>query len=170
MHKELQNSNWVFAVRRISTEVEIREFINLCQLLRGVSLNMNKKDEILWRWTTNEDYSASSSYKIQFQGSHPPFQTKKLWKARAEPKVKIFWWTSMHQKNLTADNLDARGMPHNPLCPLCGMEPEDAKHLLINCVFTREIYRLIWLWFGMRGQCLHCAPSVAWSRRMPSTY
>jgi hypothetical protein len=46
-----------------------------------------------------------------------------------------------------------------PLCPLYGMEPKDAKHLLINCVFTREIYWLIWLWFGMRGSVCTCPPS-----------
>jgi hypothetical protein len=57
---------------------------------------MDEKDEILWKWMLNRDYSASSTYKIQFQGSHPPFQTKKLWKARAKPKVKNFGWTLMH--------------------------------------------------------------------------
>jgi hypothetical protein len=57
------------------------------------------------------------------------------------------------------DRQSARGMPHNPVCPLCGMEPEDAKYLLINCVFTREIYRLICVWFGMRGSTSTCLPS-----------
>jgi hypothetical protein len=96
VQKELQKTNWVYAVGHISTEVELREFINLWQLLRGVTLNMDEKDEIIWKWTPNEDYSTSSSYKVQFQGSHPPFQIKKLWKARAESKVKNFGWTSMH--------------------------------------------------------------------------
>jgi hypothetical protein len=80
---------------------------------------------------------ASSAYAVQFQGSHPPFQSKRLWKARTEPKVKIFGWTTMHQEILTADNLGIRGMQHNPLCPLCNAEPENVKHLLINCVFTK---------------------------------
>jgi hypothetical protein len=46
----------------------------------------------------------------------------------------------MHWKILTINNLAGRGMMHNPLCPLCGREPEDAKHLLINCDFTKEIF------------------------------
>jgi hypothetical protein len=60
-------------------------------------------------------------------------------------EVKIFAWTTMHQKNLAADNLTIRGMQQDPLYLLCNLEPEDAKHLLINCIFTREFYRLIWL-------------------------
>jgi hypothetical protein len=49
MQKELQNDNWVYAVRHISTEVELREYINLWQFLKGVILNMDEKDEILWK-------------------------------------------------------------------------------------------------------------------------
>jgi hypothetical protein len=51
LHKELQNDNWMYAVRHISTEIQLREYINLWELLRGVSLNMDEKDEILWKWT-----------------------------------------------------------------------------------------------------------------------
>jgi hypothetical protein len=50
----------------------------------------------------------ASAYKIQFQGSHMPFQIGTLWTARVEPKVKTFVWTAMHKKILTADNLAAR--------------------------------------------------------------
>jgi hypothetical protein len=38
-----------------------------------------------------------------------------------------------------------------PPVPSLQREPEDTKHLLINYDFTKEIYRLIWLWFGLRG-------------------
>jgi hypothetical protein len=35
------------------------------------------------------------AYSIQFQGSHAPFNTGKLWKAKAESKVNFFEWTAM---------------------------------------------------------------------------
>jgi hypothetical protein len=72
--------------------------------------------------------------------------------------VKIFGWSSFHQKIITADNLSLRGIQHKPNCPLYDAEPEDAKHLLINCAFTKEVYRFIWLWFGLRGIALPCFP------------
>jgi hypothetical protein len=65
----------------------------------------------------------------------------------------------MHQKIFTTDNLSLRGMQHNQLCPLYNAEAEDAKHLLINCVFTKEVFRLIWKWFGLRGNASPCSPS-----------
>jgi hypothetical protein len=33
---------------------------------------------------------ASPAYKVQFKGSHPPFQTAKLWNARAECNTLFF--------------------------------------------------------------------------------
>jgi hypothetical protein len=35
-------------------------------------------------------------------------------------------------------------------------EPDDAKHLLINCALAKEVYRLIWSWFGLRGNATPC--------------
>jgi hypothetical protein len=75
----------------------------------------------------------------------------KLWITKTEPNVKVFGWTAMHQKILTADNLEARGMQHSPICPLCNQTPEDARHLLINCPFTREVLHLLWSWYVKVG-------------------
>jgi hypothetical protein len=80
-----------------------------------------------------------------------PFQIGSLWKTRVEPKVKIFDWTDMHKKILMADNLAARGIQHNPLCPLCGNHPEDTDHLLIDCSFNKEVLRLLWAWYQFQG-------------------
>jgi hypothetical protein len=105
VHNELLNDNWAHAVQHLSTQVELREYIKLWQLLRGVSLSVDEEDRILWKWMPNGEYTASLAYAIQFRGSHPPFHTNKLWKAKTEPMVKIFGWTMMHQKILAADNL-----------------------------------------------------------------
>jgi hypothetical protein len=63
--------------------------------------------------------------------------------------VKVFGWTVMHQRILTVDNLEARGLQHNPICPLCNLAPEDARHLLINCPFTKEVMCFLWSWYGL---------------------
>jgi hypothetical protein len=102
MHKELMNDNWMCAVRQLSTQVELREFIRLWQLLREVSQSADVEDQILWKWMTNGEYTVNSAYSVQFQGSHPLFPSNKLWKAKTESKVKIFAWTTMHQKILIA--------------------------------------------------------------------
>jgi hypothetical protein len=52
---------------------------------------------------------------------------------------------------MTVDNLAARGMQHNTLCPLCNLALEHARYLLINCPFSKEVLDMIWSWFGMSG-------------------
>jgi hypothetical protein len=88
--KELQNSNWIQAVRRIATREELLQFVDLWSMLRNITLNPRVKDEIKWKWMPNSEYSVASMYKIQFQGSHVACQVGRLWKARGEPKVKVF--------------------------------------------------------------------------------
>jgi hypothetical protein len=114
---------------------------------------------------TDGSYSTASVYNMQFQGSYAPFRVGKLWKAKVESKVKFIRWTTMHQKIMTANNFAARGMQHNNACPLCQQAPEDARHLLINCSFTREVIRLLWLWFAMEG-----SPSTCSQDQCPATW
>jgi hypothetical protein len=63
----------------------------------------------------------------------------------------------MHQRILTADNLASMGMNHNPICPLCNLNPEDARHLLINYQFAREVTHLLWSWFQLQGSPSYCS-------------
>jgi hypothetical protein len=69
--KELKNNNWIQAVHRISTTEELLEFINLWMKIKSMNFNQGGKDEIIWKWTPNGEYTARSAYRIQFDGSHP---------------------------------------------------------------------------------------------------
>jgi hypothetical protein len=131
-------------------------------------LSQTDGDKIMWKWSPNGEYTARSAYQIQFNGSHPPFQVGKLWKAKTESKVKVFGWTTLHQKILTVDNLTSRGIQHNPLCPLFHLYPEDARHLLINCSYTREVLRLIWSWLHLGGAPSFCLQDQDLADWLPS--
>jgi hypothetical protein len=157
VQKELSHKNWIYVVCHISTTQELEEFINLWKLVRSVNLNQEENDVITWKWSPNGEYTAASTYKIQFYGSHTPFQVGNLWKAKAEPKIKIFSWTALHQRILTVDDLASRGMDHNPMCPLCNSVPEDERHLLTNCQFAREVICLLWSWFQLQGSPSYCS-------------
>jgi hypothetical protein len=113
-------------------------------------MHESERGIISWKWAPNGEYTTFSAYKIQFQGSFNPIQQGKLWKAKAEPKVKFFAWTAMHEKILTADNLASRGMHHNPICPQCRAHPEIAQHLLSACNFIKEVLRMM-TWSSATG-------------------
>jgi hypothetical protein len=157
VEKELSNNNWIPSVWYISTREQLLQFVNLWSMLRNVSLNPLAKDEIRWEWTPNGVYTVVLAYKIQFQGSHAPFKVGKLWKASVEPKVKVFGWSAMHQRILTANILASRGLQHSPSYPLCNSNPEDARYLLINCNFAQEVLWLLWSWFDFQGRPTTCS-------------
>lgn len=46
-------------------------------------------------------------------------------------------------KILTADCLAKRGWPHNPTCRLCGVQQENAPHLLAACTFAVELWNMV---------------------------
>jgi hypothetical protein len=74
MAKELLNNSWMLAACHISSGQELLEFTEMWSLLKSVSLRNEVKDSLIWKWTPGREYTAASAYKIQFQGSHAPFQ------------------------------------------------------------------------------------------------
>lgn len=71
------------------------------------------------------------------------------------PRLKInasfFAWLLIQSKILTADNLAARGWPHNNNCMFCDQEPETPSHLCFNCVFAKEFWEMIANWTSQPG-------------------
>lgn len=52
---------WMVGLQRISSALQLRQFIGLWLLLRDVQLTV-EPDKVSWRWTPNLQYSASSAY------------------------------------------------------------------------------------------------------------
>jgi hypothetical protein len=66
-----------------------------------------------------------------------------IWKAHAEGKLKFFAWLLVQAKILTADKLELRHWPCNPICSLCDQEAEIAAHICIHCPFAKEVWMLV---------------------------
>lgn len=49
-------------------------------------------------------------------------------------------WLAAHGRCWTVDRLPKRGLPHPAQCPLCDQGEEDIQHLLVGCVFARQIW------------------------------
>jgi hypothetical protein len=83
---------------------------------------------------------------MQFAGTFSKLRITLIWKAYAEQKCRFFAWTLLHQKILTAKNLIKRWWPNDPICKLCGLEPEMPQHLCKDCNFTRETWAIVRNW------------------------
>jgi len=95
------------------------------------------------------EYTAKSTYCIQFQGTFSKLKLQPIWKAKAEPKCRFFAWTLLHKKILTANNLIKRNWPNDPVCKLCGIDPETPTHLCKDCTFSRQVWSFIKRWFSL---------------------
>jgi hypothetical protein len=72
-----------------------------------------------------------------------------IWKAKVEPKCCFFVWSLLHNKVLTADNLQKRHWQCNPVCCLCNSALETVTHLGKDCPFSRDVWDKIFIW----GNC-----------------
>jgi hypothetical protein len=68
----------------------------------------------------------------------------------------VFIWLATLNRCWTADNLARRGLDHPEHCPLCDQQQETAQHLLVGCVFAREVWFRVLSKVGMQSH----APST----------
>ena len=82
-------------------------------------------------------------YNIQFEGRCRDNFHLTIWDSDAPRKCQCFAWHAVLGRCLTADNLQKHGWPNDPICPLRHVQPETTPHLLLNCSFARQVWRLI---------------------------
>jgi hypothetical protein len=101
-------------------------------------------DRFIWRWTTDGTYSASSAYRAFFVGMATLRGAKELWKVRAPPKCKFFFWLLLHDRLWTAARRKRHGLQDDDVCIFCDQEQETARHLAGECVYSHEVwYRVL---------------------------
>ena len=125
-----------------------------------ISLNDDIEDSIIWKFTKDGMYSASSAYKAQFEGHTSSDLVHSVWRVWATPRCKFFAWLVLQNRIWTSDRLIRRGWPNCGLCPLCKQCQESAAHLLFQCRFTIRIWNHILTWLGM-----HHISTAIWQTR-----
>lgn len=53
------------------------------------------------------------------------------------------------KKILTANNLIKRNWPNDPICKLCGIEPETPNHLCLHCPFAKQVWTDLTRWLNL---------------------
>ena len=145
----MQDNKWISHILPILTTGEIHEYVQLWETVQHIELDADREDDIVWRWTAEGEYTTKSAYRIQFEGMFSKLKIMPIWKAKAEPKCKFFVWTLLHKKIITANNLMKRHWPNDPICKLCGNDPETPMHLCKDCTFTKQVWSALKSWFGL---------------------
>lgn len=80
---------------------------------------------------------------------------QRVWKTWVPSRCKFFSWLLLFNRCWTSDRLARHGLPHPHQCPLCGQEDETGQHLIVSCVFAREVWFSILRVVGLQ----HLAPN-----------
>lgn len=118
-----------------------------CQLWVAVNRQRasmtHSADNFHWIWTSSGRYSVKTAYQAFFEGLTRLPGAEQLWKSAAPLRQKFFGWLAIQNRCWTADRLQNRGLPHQPMCTLCLQEQETMNHLLMQCPFSRTIWSLV---------------------------
>ena len=139
----LQDGRWIRHLRRPLTPAAIIQYTKLWEAVADVHLLLGTPDSVIWRWTPNGAYSSATAYAVQFEGCTRLAGQRHIWAADAPLKCRIFAWLAILEKCLTADNLQKRGWPHDPICSLCRAADECVDHLLARCSYTQALWSLM---------------------------
>ncbi|KAJ1425123.1 Reverse transcriptase zinc-binding domain [Sesbania bispinosa] len=73
--------------------------------------------------------------RIESAGSSsaPPFPWTKILSANCIPRCKEFAWRACHDIIPVLTGLQRKKIQLDPICPLCGEEPETTEHAILYC-------------------------------------
>lgn len=72
-----------------------------------------------------------------------------MWYNGVPFRIQFFMWTVVMGKISPMDNLQRKGFILPSICLLCYQEVESVSHLLLHCLFSREIWGGIMRDFGI---------------------
>ena len=115
----LHNNRWTRDITRATTTQVLCDYLRVWELLQSVNLPPLQPDRFVWRWSSSGAYSVSSTYRAFFAGSTRLLGAKELWRTKAPPWVKLFFWLALHRRLWTADHRKRHGLQDDDACALC---------------------------------------------------
>ncbi|OEL13244.1 hypothetical protein BAE44_0025738, partial [Dichanthelium oligosanthes] len=135
----LVNHNWITDLVGPLTLPVLFQFLLLRQRLQEVVLDPSTPDRVVWNWCPSGLYSCSSAYQAHFVGQTALLGAKELWKVKAPNEFRLFFWLAIQDRCWTSDRLLRHGLQNSGSCALCCQQTETIDHLLLQCVFSKEI-------------------------------
>jgi hypothetical protein len=109
-------------------------------------------DHHRWTLSSSGTYLFKLPYDRFFMGAVQFEPAQSIWRTRAQLRCKLFLWLASLNRCWTVHRLARRDLDHPEHCPLCEQEDETAQHILVACVFSREIWFQVLSLVGLQ-QC-----------------
>ncbi|OEL13592.1 hypothetical protein BAE44_0025387, partial [Dichanthelium oligosanthes] len=151
----LQNHTWYSDLLGPLTIPVLVQFLQLVEKLQGVVLDPSRPNRVIWKWCPIGQYSCSSAYLAFFVGQTALAGAKELWKIKVPNEFRFFFWLALQDRCWTSVRLLRHGLRNNDSCALCCQHAESIDHLLLYCVYSREV----WFTFLRRSGWQRLTPS-----------
>lgn len=135
----LPNGVWAGDVGPDLSAAAIQQFLDLWPRVAAVQLDTEMEDTIRWGWEKEGCFLARSAYAAKFAGLEVSPSAAFTWKSKAL-QCRFFAWLALKNRCWTSDRLARRGLPHQAACPFCDQHDETLNHLLLDCVFAKEVW------------------------------
>lgn len=119
-----------------------------------IPLSSHKPDDkTYWACTKSGKFTVKSAYhlavaKFSRKADNIPSASntnviwKNLWQISTPPKIGHFLWSACLDTLPTMQNLIRRGMYVDPACCRSGEDQESLSHVLVECPFVQQVWRL----------------------------
>jgi hypothetical protein len=87
VEKALRDNFWIAQICPLTTEEEIREYVDLWEGIQLIQRDPDIEDQITWRWTQTGEYTTKSAYHIQFRGRTKTHNIGPIWKQKPNQSV-----------------------------------------------------------------------------------
>lgn len=135
----MHNRSWVRDITGAITGQVILEIFRLQARLEDVHLD-TAPDRFIWKCNATGTFSTSSAYKAFFLTQTEVLGARQLWNTEAPNKCRFLMWLVLHGRCWTSERLQRHGLRNHGPCALCSQLPEALNHLLLSCVFSREVW------------------------------
>jgi hypothetical protein len=91
----LQQGRWIPDIQGSLSVQALAQYVEVWVRTQEIVLSHDREDKFIWKWTSNQQYSASSAYRAFFYGKCSIPGAKELSKLMAPPRCKFFIWLAL---------------------------------------------------------------------------
>ena len=143
----LTSSNWINDIKGELSTDGLVQFIQLWEILSTVDIDSSLEDQAIWKWSASGQYSASSAYRIMNEGPIRLGCAKGLWKCWAPLGCRLFMWLALQRRLWTSDRRLRHGLQDaTSVCFLCDQEEDSVDHIMLQCVYSRQVWFQFFKW------------------------
>ena len=141
----LHNNSWAKDIKGALTVQVILDYLLLWDTIRlwQQQRNSNTPDTFSWKWTADGQFTTASAYRAFFIGQHAIPGARQLTKSRAPGRCKFFLWLAIHDRCWTNERRKRHNLQDGDSCTFCDQQSESINHLLVGCVFAREVWYMV---------------------------